>query len=73
MKIVKEESCFEIFSMDITNHCNARCKFCFNTWGQSYNMKKETFKNIVAKVFPVTKDMPDNGRCAYISCLYEPQ
>jgi rhamnosyltransferase len=63
--VTNDQANIKIFPMDITNHCNARCRFCFNKWGKPANMTIATFKNIAEKFLPYAEN-------ALISCLFEP-
>ena len=59
---------YELLSMDVTRHCNARCKFCFNDWKKLSPavMNEETFR----KVLTLLPLVPEDG--FYLSCLFEP-
>lgn len=66
--VERKERCFEVVSFDITNHCNARCPFCFNDWSniQPCQMDREVLEKGLS-LLPLTEK---NG--FYLSCLYEP-
>lgn len=55
-------------AIDTTEHCNARCLFCFNDWSkhQPANMKPEE----VNRILPLLHRVEDEG--FYLSCLFEP-
>ena len=59
---------YSMVSHDITNHCNARCKFCFNDWKnlKPANMDSETFQK-VRTIIPFC-----NQEAFLFSCLFEP-
>ena len=67
-KIEHLERKLEIINADVTNHCNARCFFCFNDWDAftPHNMTVETFKNLL-KLLPLM-----GGTDFLVSCWFEP-
>lgn len=63
-----KEGTFRVLSMDITNHCNCRCIFCFNNWSK---IKPDIMtRDILDKILPVFHLFPDDS--VYFSCLFEP-
>ena len=68
MKICIASRLYGMVSHDITNHCNARCKFCFNDWKKLHpcNMEKEIFKKS-RSIIPFC-----NPELFLFSCLFEP-
>lgn len=57
---------FTKVSMDITSRCNARCKFCYNTFGQKEDMEMDLYGKML-QVLPYTKN---SG--FFLSGQYEP-
>jgi molybdenum cofactor biosynthesis enzyme MoaA len=55
-------------AIDCTEHCNARCVFCFNDWRRlkPAEMDTEDFKKILPLISLTEKDG------FYLSCLFEP-
>lgn len=68
MKISYSTQKYVMVSHDITNHCNARCRFCFNDWEHlnPCNMSVEIFK-LSRNIIPLT--IKDGF---LLSCLFEP-
>ncbi|MDL2253277.1 hypothetical protein LJC49_04300 [Ruminococcaceae bacterium OttesenSCG-928-I18] len=66
MDIKRETRQYSLVTLDITNHCNARCKFCYNVFGKEHNMDMETFHKAL-QILPYTKE-----GCFLLSSLYEP-
>jgi len=68
MNIITASRQYGMISHDITNHCNARCKFCFNDWDkmQPCVMSLHIF-NKARTIIPFT--MPG---MFLLSCLFEP-
>ncbi|MCR4950593.1 MAG: radical SAM protein [Solobacterium sp.] len=68
MEIRKETRQIEILSMDVTRHCNARCRFCFNDWAniQPASLGADLFPRII----PLMKLVKDDR--FLLSCLFEP-
>ena len=64
----RRERLLEIINGDVTNHCNARCFFCFNDWDsfKPLNMSMETFENYL-KLQPLM-----GGTDFMLSCWFEP-
>lgn len=59
---------YGMVSHDITNHCNARCKFCFNDWNKIHPhiMNQEVFMK-ARSIIPFC-----NQELFLFSCLFEP-
>ena len=59
----------DMISLDTTNHCNARCIFCFNDWDsfKPCSMKTDTFE----KVLPILPLLNKDGQFL-ASCWFEP-
>lgn len=56
---------FETVRHDITNACNIRCKFCFNTWSEkAHFMSRETYERMIHALPAFSHFM--------FSCRYEP-
>lgn len=68
MNIVFHKRKIKILAMDCTEHCNARCLFCFNDWRKLKPALMDTgdFK----KILPLLPEVEDDG--FYLSCLFEP-
>lgn len=68
MNIVFHKRKIKILAMDCTEHCNARCLFCFNDWRKlkPAEMNVDDFRKIV----PLLPLAEDDG--FYMSCLFEP-
>ena len=68
MNICITSRLYGMVSHDITNHCNARCKFCFNDWKKlhSCNMENEILKK-TRSIIPFC-----NQELFLFSCLFEP-
>ena len=58
-----------MISLDTTNHCNARCIFCFNDWDSFAPCKMDagTFENVL----PILRLLSDDGQFL-VSCWFEP-
>ena len=59
---------FDIVSTDLTQHCNARCTFCFNDWSmyKPCCMTRETYLKALQLLPHANRDG------YYFSCLFEP-
>ena len=69
MTLNRIENGLDLISLDTTNHCNARCIFCFNDWDlfKPCKMSPETFK----KVLPILSLLNEDGQFL-VSCWFEP-
>ena len=68
MEIVHGHKQFDLINADVTNHCNARCFFCFNDWDEfkPFNMDIPTFRNLL-RLLPMME-----SKDFLISCWFEP-
>lgn len=65
--IVYSNQNFTRVAADITNYCNARCVWCFNSWDKQHiDMTEKIFSKLL-EILPFVND----GRL-FFSCLYEP-
>lgn len=55
-------------AMDCTEHCNARCVFCFNDWRHLKPAEMDTYD--FERILPLIPLTEKNG--FYLSCLFEP-
>ncbi len=66
MEISRNTRLYSLVTVDPSNHCNHRCRFCYNVFGPPHCMDMDTFHKAI-QILPYTQD----GHFL-LSCLYEP-
>ncbi len=66
MDINRKNRLYSLVVMDLTSHCNHRCRFCYNIWGEESSMQWDTFQKVL-QILPYTQD-----KHVALSCKYEP-
>lgn len=66
--VISRQRGFELVNVDVTNHCNARCFFCFNDWKnfKPCNMSIEMFQKVLT-LLPLMQ-----SKDFLVSCWFEP-